>query len=414
MILTYLTSNFLTIMIIIALIIMMIVNRKLKIPATQYFYALIVVVMLLSVLDFVNAFLARELEQKPDFDPIFIRTVVDAISYMIRPIVIMIEVLVIQPKQKAKLFCVIPAVINSVWYSTALFGSKIAFYIDSDGWQGGVFHIQLVYVVQFLYVILLVVYSICYFGRGNTKTGTIIMIIVLAALLTAFLENRNILTGYATTVAAFCVLLYYIYLATVYQEEMSELFEEKELHIAQQELLLLRGQLHSEFIFDTLSVIRSLAKTDKTASAAAIDSFSSYLRAHLNAIRDDKPIAFQWEIDCVKAYLELLKIEKNRTVELISDLETSDFELPPLLLETVASYCIGEKAGNDEALVIQTFKENEQVRVCLTANADKTERAENASGLETARSRLEMQCDGTLETDGPTVTMIIPQKPVMA
>lgn len=412
MILTYLTSNFLTIMIIIALIIMMIVNRKLKIPATQYFYALIVVVMLLSVLDFANAFLARELEQKPDFDPIFIRTVVDAISYMLRPIVILIELLVILPTRKIRIISCIPAVINSVWYSTALFGSKIAFYIDSDGWQGGVFRWQFVYIIQLIYIAMLIAFSIYNFGRGNLKRGVIISMIVIIAVVTTFLESKNIVTAQATTVAAFCIMLYYIYLASVYQQEMSELFEEKELHIAQQELLLLRGQLHSEFIFDTLSVIRSLAKTDKTASAAAIDSFSSYLRAHLNAIRDDKPIAFQWEIDCVKAYLELLKIEKNRTVELISDLETSDFELPPLLLETVASYCIGEKAGNDEALVIQTFKENEQVRVCLTANADETERAENASGLETARSRLEMQCGGTLKAEGATVTMIIPKERV--
>ena len=110
---------------------------------------------------------------------------------------------------------------------------------------------------------MLAVYSVYYFGRGNRRTGTIIMIIVLAALLTTFLEHRNILTGYATTVAAFCVMLYYIYLASVYQQDISELFEEKELHIARQELLLLRGQIHSDFIFDSLSVISSLARTDK-------------------------------------------------------------------------------------------------------------------------------------------------------
>ena len=87
--------------------------------------------------------------------------------------------------------------------------------------------IQFVYLVQFMYLILLTVYSLYYFGRGNRKTGTIIMVIVLAALLTAFLEHRNILTGYATIVAAFCVMLYYIYLASVFQQEISELFEER-------------------------------------------------------------------------------------------------------------------------------------------------------------------------------------------
>ncbi len=392
----------------------MAVNRKLKVPATELFYVLIIIILVLSVLDVLNTFLAGELDKKPTFNPIRARTIVDALDYILRPFVIMIEVLVIQPKQKNKLFCVIPAVINSVWYSTALFGIKIAFYINSDGWQGGIFKLQLVYVVQLIYIILLVVYSIRYFGRGNTKTGTIIMIIVLAALLTAFLENQNILTGYATTVAAFCVLLYYIYLATVYQEEIQKLFEEKELHIAQQELLLLRSQIHSDFIFDSLSIIRSLAKTDKKASASAIDSFSAYLRAHINAIRDDKPVRFEWELDNVKAYLSLIQIGENKPMELICDLQSTEFELPPLLLETVADYCIRQGNEGGERLTLKTYEEGEEIKVCITSDrndnqiADADSKAEKE--LEAAKRRLKMHCGGTIKTQGATVNIIIPQK----
>ena len=58
MILAYFTTNFVTLMIISALIVMMAVNRKLKIPATQYFYVMIAVILLLTVLDFLNDFLA--------------------------------------------------------------------------------------------------------------------------------------------------------------------------------------------------------------------------------------------------------------------------------------------------------------------------------------------------------------------
>ena len=46
MILVYFTDNFATLMIIGALIVMMAVNRKLKIPATQYFYVMIAVILL--------------------------------------------------------------------------------------------------------------------------------------------------------------------------------------------------------------------------------------------------------------------------------------------------------------------------------------------------------------------------------
>jgi hypothetical protein len=413
MILAYFTANFVTLMIISALIVMMAVNRKLKIPATQYFYVMMAVILLLTVLDFLNAFLAGELEQKPDFNPVRLRAVVDAVNYMLRPVVIMVEVLVIQPKQKNKWLFVIPTVVNTVWYATALFGSKLAFYIDeNNGWQGGVLPIQLVYLVQLVYLILLTVYSVYFFGRGNRKTGTIIMIIVLAALLTTFLEHRNILTGYATTVTAFCVMLYYIYLASVYQQEISELFEEKELHIARQELLLLRGQIHSDFIFDSLSVIRSLAKTDKKASAAAIDSFSAYLRAHLYALRDDKPAAFQWDLDCLKAYLALMKITNNIDLELQCDLACTAFEVPLLLLESVADYFVWQNDPNGETLYLSTADEGDTVKVllCTDKTPDEGVSASASKQLEAMRRRLEMQCGGILNADGATVIITLPKR----
>ncbi len=413
MILAYWTANFATLMIISALIVMMAVNRKLKIPATQYFYVMIAVILLLTVLDFFNGFLAGELDRQPDFNPVRLRSVVDAVNYMLRPIVIMVEVLVVRPKQKNKWLFVIPAVVNTVWYATALFGSKLAFYIDeNNSWQGGVLPIQLVYLVQLVYLLLLAVYSVYYFGRGNRRTGTIIMIIVLAALLTTFLEHRNILTGYATTVTAFCVMLYYIYLASVYQQEISELFEEKELHIARQELLLLRGQIHSDFIFDSLSVISSLARTDKKASAAAIDSFSAYLRAHLYALRDDKPVAFQWDLDCLKAYLSLMKITNNIHLKLQCDLACTAFEVPLLLLESVADYFVGQNDPNGETLYLSTADEGDTVKVllCTDKTPDEGACASASKQLEAMRRRLEMQCGGTLKADGATVIITLPKR----
>lgn len=407
MILEYFATNFITIMIMIALVVIMLVNRKLKIPATRWFFALISVVLILSVLDYMNAFLAGDLLYKPDFNPIKARTVVDTLSYILRPFVILIELLVILPERKKRLLCMIPVLINTVWYATALFGSKLAFFIDDKGWQSGIFAIQLVYVTQLVYLVLLAVCSVRYFGQKNLKMGMIISIIVLAALVTAFLEYRNILTGYATTVAAFCFFLYYIYLASVYQQEMQDLFEQKDLHIARQELLLVRSRIHSDFIFESLSIIRALSKTDKKAAAAAIDSFSFYLRAHLNAIRDDSPISFEWELDCVKAYLALLKIDKNESVELICDLQFTDFKLPQLLLETVADYCISHET--DETILLKTYVQDEQVFVCLKGNGETAKSSGMKKEIQTARNRLKMQCGGTLETDGTGVVITVPK-----
>lgn len=413
MILAYVTTHFMTLMLMSALIVMMVVNRKLKIPGTQLFYALIAVVLLLSVLDFFEDFLAGDFDVQPSFNPVIPRTFAIGLIYILRPVVILIELLVIIPKPKYKLLCSVPAIINTAIYLTAFFGSKIAFYVDSDGWHRGPLG-KSVFAAQVLYVILLAAFSLASFGRGNLKRGIILMMIVLMAVVTTVLELENIVTGQSTVVAAFCVLLYYIYLASIYQQEIHELFEEKELHIAQQELLLLRSQIHSDFIFDSLSVIRSLAKTDKKASAAAIDNFSLYLRAHINALRDDKPTSLQWELDCVKAYLALIQISGKKPVDLACDLQVKEFELPALLLESVAEYCISGNSRSNETLTIKTRENNEEIKMNISISSADEQTAEaksiSDSILDDARRRLNMQCGGTLHTDGTSVNIAIPKQ----
>ena len=408
MILDFFTTNFLTLMLMSALIVMMVVNRKLKIPATQMFYVLIAVVLLLSVLDFLDDFLAGDFSEKPAFDPVVFRTVVDWLLYILRPVVILIELLVILPKLQYRLLCTIPAIINAIIFSTAFFGSEIAFHIDANGWQGGPLKIS-VFVVQILYVALLAVCSIIYFGHGNLKRAIIILMIVLMAVVTTILESTNILNGQSTVVAAFCVVLYYIYLSGVYEQEIRELFEEKGLHIAKQELLLLRSGIRADFIFESLNIIRALAKTDKKASAAAIDSFSSYLRAHLNAIRDDVPMRFEWELESVKAYLALVKIIENKQIELICDLQYTDFSLPQLFLESVTDYCIHIGTGST-TLMLKSYEAGNAVNISLTGENTELEQQQKVltKDLEIALGRLEMQCAGTFITTGNSVNITIP------
>ena len=416
MIFDYFATNFLTLMLLSALVVIMIVNRKLKIPATDFFYALVAVVLVLSVLDFFDDFLAGDYSLKPTFNPVFLRTLTDALIYVLRPVVILTELLVLLPKRRHRFFCLIPAFINAVVYLSALFGTKIAFYIDGEGWHAGALHF-LVFAVQLLYVVLLVICSVHYFGRGNSKRSIIILMIVFMAVSDAVLEYLDILGSNSTAVASICVLLYYIYLASIYEQEMREIFEQKELHIARQELLLLRGQIQPDFIFNTLSIIRSLAKTDKRASASAIDNFSFYLRAHLNAIKDDSLVPFSWEMECVNAYLNLVGISESRSVELQSELNSEDFELPPLVLESAAQYCLAHGGGSDEKLVIQSEQNDKQTDILVSLAFSKKQRSRRSTAqkdLENAKKRLQMQCSGSIKTEtnanNVLVSINIPKK----
>lgn len=414
MIIDWFLSNFITLMVIVVMIVLMIVNQKLRIPATQLLYVLLALLFILTILDYADDFLAGRLNRPPMFDPTNMRTTVDVLRYIIRPLIILIELMVILPQRRYRLICAVPAVINAAVYSTALFGSRLAFYIDGYTWHGGALGFC-VYAVQLVYVIALAVYSLYYFGRGNRIRGIIIFVIVLIAAATAVLEYKNLMNDRTTEVAAICVLIYYIYLASIHQQEMYETIEEKKLHIAQQELLLLRSQIDAVFISKVLATIRSLAKTDKRASASAIDSFSTYLRSHLNALRDETPISFAWELDSVKAYLSLLKLDGGGHIEMNTDLQITEFDLPPLTLESSAEYCISRERGDEQTLTIRTAEDDSGVSIYVSAScvgSHSTETDTGRSGLENVRRRVEAQYGGTVSandgTDGTSVSIVIP------
>lgn len=129
----YFSSSFITLILLSAVLVMMLVNRKLNIPATKMLYAAIVLILVLSVLDFFDNYCAGEYELIPSFDTVWPRTVTETLIYTLRPLVILAELIIILPKRRYRLLCAVPAVINAAVYSTALFGSGIAFSVDENG-----------------------------------------------------------------------------------------------------------------------------------------------------------------------------------------------------------------------------------------------------------------------------------------
>lgn len=423
MLLEYFTSNFMTIMILLSLVIVMIVNRNAKIPAANYIPAVIFLVFIVSILDTTASLINQGVFDDSYMDIetyIKLRTKTDAICYMIRPVIILLEVYIIIPEKKLRLPCAVPAIINAAVFSTALFGSKLAFYINSEGgWQSGPLR-MIIYISQMFYVLLLLVFSVIYFKRNNINKSLIVLTIVAQSLTVAVLEYTDILSGYTNAVTALCILEYYIYLGIIYQQKMSETIAEKELRITKDSLKMLRSQIQPHFIFNSLSLIRSLAKRDSVRAVQCIDSFSDYLKAHIGAMQTEEMIMFEKELDHVKAYLSLVQADYTRKVGVEYDLKIKDFNIPPLSLEPIVEnavkYGIGRKGG---IIKIASYEDEKNIYVCIsdngTAKNDLTPQATErlGIGIDNTRKRLEMLCDGKLDTvftdNGGLVTITIPK-----
>lgn len=133
------------------------------------------------------------------------------------------------------------------------------------------------------------------------------------------------------------------------------------------ELNNLKSQLNPHFIFNSLNSIRALVDEDPRKSKNAITQLSLILRNTL--VSDQNSLTnFDDELRTVKNYLglESIRYEERLRVIFSIDPESSRFQVPPLMLQTLVENGIKHgisqlKQGGE--IRLSTFVENEKLHV---------------------------------------------------
>ena len=124
-------------------------------------------------------------------------------------------------------------------YLPTMFGRPLAFEINGvNSWVPFYPFNLTIYIVQMLYVLILLFFTIKSF-RGKDRAASLILLsLFTVSVITAILEYTSTYIGSTNTVTALGVLVYYVYLSTIYQHDMRETITKKELEIAQNELTI--------------------------------------------------------------------------------------------------------------------------------------------------------------------------------
>ena len=431
MIADYLITNFTTLILLLVLCVTIFTDRGLKIPSARLFNLAMLLIFILTVLEYLNAMCSGETGYIPQAlslnDRIHIRLITGTALYVLRPFIILLELIVLVPGRKNRILLTIPAVLNALLFLPSVFGARFVFWIDGNNrWQATPLK-NTVYLVQLLYVSALFIFSMIHFKRHNYNLSIILCTIVILAFTIAFLEYKNLLTGYVTSVTALCVLTYYIYLTSVYKQQLYQENIEKEKQLANEKMELLRSQIQPHFIYNSINIIRTLIRTDKERALETIDDFSDYLKSHFRSIESDDMISFETEIENVKVFLALADADHTREIRVVYDLRETNFLLPQLSLEPIVENAVRHGIGEDGGTItIASFREGDSVIIRTmdtgsgapevigsgTPAAAGRESDRLAVGIANTRKRLELLCNGSLEIhitpDGTTADIIIP------
>lgn len=171
------------------------------------------------------------------------------------------------------------------------------------------------------------------------------------------------------------------------------------------------SQIQPHFLYNALTGIKTLCGSDPSRAEEAMEHFSFFLRRNLDCLSYNHLISFDKEISHVKDYFYLEEMRFNSRVQLVLELEVHNFLLPPLtlqpLVENAVRYGITKK--NDGGTVtVKSQKQNGNIMILIIddgvgfdVNSTKKE-GRSHTGINNVRSRLHIQCGGSLEITSNT------------
>lgn len=134
--------------------------------------------------------------------------------------------------------------------------------------------------------------------------------------------------------------------------------------------------------------------------------FSRFLRGNMDSLNSRQPIGFDKELEHTKAYLSLEKYRFGNDLNILYNIESTQFVLPPLTLQPIVEnavrHGIREKPDGKGTVTIMTREYNDRNEIVVTDDGTGFE-PENYPdsdkphiGIENVRYRLKNMSNGTL------------------
>ena len=185
--------------------------------------------------------------------------------------------------------------------------------------------------------------------------------------------------------------------------EQTKLLEEKEIQLTHSRLVVLMSQIRSHFVFNILNAISGMCKYDPEKADETIVRFSRYLRNNIDIMQEDKMMPFEVALQRLEDYVMLEQVRFGDRLEFVTDLEVTDFMIPPLILQPLVEnsikHGISKKKGGG-TILLSTWKEDGNIMISIDDDGvgfDMKELEKDTSvGLRNIRFRIQQLLKGTL------------------
>lgn len=205
------------------------------------------------------------------------------------------------------------------------------------------------------------------------------------------------------------------------QLERGKRIKEQDKELAEKRIAVMLSQIQPHFLYNILGSIEWLCETDPRKAQEATDELARFLRGNMDSLKTTKLIPGSRELEHIRHYLTLEELRFGSKLKVEYHIETADFFLPALSLQPLVENAVRhgvtkrEEGGSISVITRQTLHDY-VITIADNGVGFDPEEKDNREhmGLENVRSRLAVQCGGSLSIQsqvgvGTTVTVRIPK-----
>ena len=254
------------------------------------------------------------------------------------------------------------------------------------------------------------------------------ILLFVAVLLDIAGVGQTLIADGIFTKAAFIILLAMLLVyAVVSMWEKNQLFFKRtkrlERELEDSRIAIMLSQIKPHFLYNVLNSIYHLYRKSPETAQEAVSTFAEYLRNNMLSIERTEPIHFSEEYQHIQTYLSLEQIRFGDEVNVVYDVKTVNFRLPPLtvqpLVENAVKHGLTKKRGGGTVTV--STRETDTDFVITIADTGRGFDPEHYMddglphiGINNVRQRLQRMMGGKLDItsspDGTTAIVTLPKK----
>ena len=190
---------------------------------------------------------------------------------------------------------------------------------------------------MYQFVILGIVFVVAIINKKlNKREKMAFGLYCILPLIAIIVQDR--FKGYAIAYASIIVAVEVLFFFVNVERNINIAKEGEMLKDAQ--IKLMTSQIQPHFIYNSLSSISTLIELDPKKAQEALDNFTEYLRRNLSSLTETNLIPFENELRHIKTYIALEKIRFNDRVNVVYDIETTDFRVPPLTIQPIVENAV--------------------------------------------------------------------------